>query len=195
MIWWPNWKPPVLIVPWKQWVNKNIQTKLPLRDLLNPIRRWSIPSEGRTKNSQAKAAEMWAAITYCRINLSTKRKICDKMPEASKCRKERVILFVDAGTQCHVTKAALKVCVVGISLDILTSCPQLPSAKLYAHSTMLGREERCFRSWFIRRSIMVGRDWLPGQLWSMPLGGYLPSSQWIHKPGKQTDKQTNKALG
>lgn len=56
------------------------------------------------------------------------------MPEASKCRKERVILFIDRvtcdETRCLGTKAALKVCVVRISLDILTSCPQLPSAKL-----------------------------------------------------------------
>lgn len=41
---------------------------------------------------------------------------------------------------------------------------------------------------------MEGKVWLPRQLCSMPLGGYLSTSQWIHKPRGEKKKNQDPQL-
>lgn len=160
----------VLILPQKQWFNKNIQTKLPLLEYtqVRAELRLGMPKKGR---SGLLLAPIGATFLL--------KKTCDKMAVASKCRKERVMMSIDS----HLGWDQM-------SCD--SGCPQnlhardwpwhpdhpIPSFQVlsYRHTAscwagrrgVSGPGSQCEPSWW--------------QLCSTPLPGYLSTSQWIHEP-------------
>lgn len=113
---------------------------------------------------------------------------CSKIPATHHGRKERFLLCIGGGvcgaTRCHVTQAALKLCVVGTGLEVLVSNLQPPSAEVQ-HTPLCSLQEKCASGPGSRNTLCSARKGLAAWPAQVRATGRLPAHI---SAGSQTKK-------